>query len=367
LVTAVGSLGVVRAIEDGIPGHIGFDNPPAFPTASPPNQAVPPTTPSLASMLAVLSAAPRTPGVSVDPGQAQQILDSLWPIREQALDSDDAEVLADFENGSALQGDIAVLTAGFCGCPDPQPRTIATRNLFVPRQTTYPSWFVSEVTTGPVVGSTTDVSLMVFTRASAQARWTLSLETGYSFAKGAAWVYATPESIAGGFDLATAPHNELPADLGAYEQYWADTGTAPPSSPFATGVFTTGIGQTQATLDKTLAAAGQVHRVVYSVDPVHDGDWSVAANNDREQPSYGWTLSCGTVRYEAVTTLAAGASPIIQPADLSSWGPTLPAGTYTKITQWGLHESCFLDDIDGIPYIVLGHDGGITRSAGVRS
>jgi hypothetical protein len=361
IATAVGSNLIARAVATRFANAGSILYNPSL--TSPPAAAVPPSAASVASLLAVLGAAPGTPGVTVDPELASSIVDSMWPVREDALDTRDVSTLADFESGSALQGDTAEVAA--CDCPNPLPRAIATRNLFVPRETTYPSWFVSELTTYPVEGSASDVSLMVFTRASLQTRWMLSLETGYSFARGAGWVYATPESAASGFDLATTDHDELPLDLGAYYQYWADQGTAPPTSPFASGAFTTSLGEAQASEDRTLAGEGEVHRVVYSVDVAEDGDWSVAANNIRENPSYGWVLSCGTVRYEAVTTLAAGAAPMVQPADLSAWGSTLPSGSYTRITQWGLHESCFLDDIAGIPYIVLGRDGGVIRSAGI--
>jgi len=363
--TAAGSLVIARLVASHFPVH-AIDVPSTFPETAPP-QSTPQGVPSLTSLLTLLASAPATPGVTVDPGQAARIVDTLWPVREQTLDTDDISTLGDFETGSALQGDTAGLAATACGCPDPQPRPIATRNLFVPRQSTYPSWFISEVTTSSVEGSSPDVSLMVLTRASAQTSWMVSLETGYSFATGNAWVYATPASMTGGYDLPMAPRNQLPADLAAYYQHWADDGTAPPTTPFAAGVFTSAIGQTQAALDKTLAAEGQVHHVVYSYDLVHDGDWAVAANNVEEETGYGWALSCGTVRYEAVTTLATGAQPMVQPPDLSTWGSTLAAGQYTKITQWGLHESCFLDDPDGVPYLVLGHNGGVVRSAGVSA
>ena len=363
--TAAGSLVIARLVASNFPAH-AVDVPSTLPQTAPP-QSVPQGVPSLSSLLTVLASTPTTPGVTVDPAQAARIVDTLWPVREQALDTDDVSTLAEFETGSALQGDTADLVAIACGCPAPRPRPIVTSNLFVPRQSSYPSWFISEVTTSPVEGSSPDVSLMVMTRASAQAPWMVSLETGYSFATGKAWVDATPASMTGGFDLPMAPRNELPKDLAAYYQHWADDGASPPTTPFASGVFTSAIGQTQVTLDKTLAAEGQVHHVVYSYDLVHDGDWAVAANNVEEQSSYGWALSCGTVRYEAVTTLAPGAQPIVQPPDLSTWGSTLPAGQYTKITQWGLHESCFLDDPYGIPYLVLGHNGGVVRSASVSA
>ncbi len=367
--TAVGSLLIAHVIGNALPNHALLNIPNVRPAASSPGplrsgELSPPSDTSVASLLAVLSATPQTPGVTIDQPLAMRIVDSMWPVREQALDTDDATPLAGFETGSALQGDTADLLARACGCNDYTPRAIATHDLFIPRQTAYPAWFIAELTTGPVDLTSSDVSLMVFTRASAAAHWMLSLETGYSIAAPTAWVYATPETMTSGFDLPSPTHNELPGDLAAYYQHWATDGTAP-TSPFAPGVFTSSVGQTQVATDKTYASEGQVHRVTYSVDLAADGVWSASANNDRDQPSYGWTLTCGTEHYVSVTTLAKGATPIVQPADVSAWGSTLPPGQYTSVTQWGLHESCFMDDPYGTPYIVLGHQGGVTRSTGV--
>jgi hypothetical protein len=340
--TAAGSLGIVRAISTGFPMHFSGSGSAIFPAASPLGQATPPgKVPSAATLLTALKATPATPGVTIDPALAQRIVDTLWPVREAALAGDDPENLTAFETGTALQGDSAEMAAYACGC-NLQPRPLAVRNLFVPKQSSYPAWFVSEVTTAPTKGLPADVSFMVFTRTSLAAHWMLTLETEYSFlGAGGAWVYATPESMVGGFDLASPPHNELPADLGAYYQYWANAGVAPPTSPFATGPFTTSIGQAQVKEDEGLAAMGEIHRVTYSVDVAQDGDWTVAANNVRTEPSYGWALSCGTVRYEAVTTLADGAAPILQPADRSTWGATLLPGQYKSITQWASTRPVF--------------------------
>jgi len=134
--TAAGSLVIARLVASHFPVH-AIDVPSTFPETAPP-QSTPQGVPSLTSLLTLLASAPATPGVTVDPGQAARIVDTLWPVREQALDTDDISTLGDFETGSALQGDTAGLAATACGCPDPQPRPIATRNLFVPRQSTYP-------------------------------------------------------------------------------------------------------------------------------------------------------------------------------------------------------------------------------------
>jgi hypothetical protein len=370
--TAAGSLLIAHVISSAVPTHALLNIPNVGPPASPPGplpsgESSPPAATSVASLLTVLSATPETPGVTIDRALATRILGAMWPVREQAIDSDDAAPLAGFETGSALQGDTAGLLARACGCNDYTPRTIATTNFFVPKQTAYPAWFIVELTTGPIDVTSSDVSLMVFSRASATAHWMLSLETGYSIGAPTAWVYATPETMTNGFDLPSPTQNELPGDLAAYYQHWATDGTAP-TSPLAPGVFTSAIGQTQVATDKTYAAEGQVHRVVYSVDLTGDGVWSAAANNDRDATPFGWTLTCGTVRYVATTTLAKGAAPIVQPPDFSTWGATLPPGQYTSVTQWGLHESCFMADAYGSTlYIVMGHDGGVTRSTGVAA
>lgn len=367
--TAAGSLLLAHVISSAVPNHALLNIPNVGPASSssgplPSGRSSPPSDSSVASLLAVLNATPQTPHVTIDQALAMRIVDTMWPVREQTLDTDDVTPLAGFETGSALQGDTADLLARACGCNDYTPRTIATHDLFVPRQTAYPAWFIAELTTGPVDVTSSDVSLTVFTRASATAHWMLSLETGYSIGAPTAWVYATPETMTSGFDVPSPTHNELPGDLAAYYQHWATDGTAP-TSQFAPGVFTSSVGLTQVATDKTHAAEGQVHRVVYSVDLAEDGVWSASANNDRDQVPYGWTLTCGTERYVSTTTPAKGAAPIVQPPDSSAWGATLPPGPYTSVTQWGLHESCFMDDPFGAPYIVMGHDGGVTRSSGI--
>jgi len=376
-VTIAGSFALSRFVA----AHVGVQGalerrplaPPVLPTLPPRTPAAretPPSDTALAALSAVLNATPATPGVTIDQTLAHQIVVSLWPVREEALVTADFTTIGQFETGVALEGDPSEWAAPPCGCPDPLPRPIASINLFVPRQTAYPSSFLAEVTTASVDGSLPDLSFMVLTRSSAHAHWMLALETGYSFA-GSAWVYATPPVAAGGFDRATpnvgVKFSALPADLAAYYQHWEDSGTPPKRTPFGPGVFTSQVGQQDVANVKSFAGKGAVHHVIFSADPAQDGDWAFASNDVKEQPPDGWVLSCGTVRYVATTTINAAAAPLIQPSDLSTWGPTLPAGQYTKITQWGLHESCVLADADGVPFLVLGRNGGVTRSAGVAT
>src|SRR5580658_6171735 len=127
--TAAGSLGLARAIATGFPTHFG-SGPATFPAPSPPDEATPlGKVPSAATLLTALTATPATPDVTIDPALAQRIVDTMWPVREAALASNDPENLASFETGSALQGDSAEIAAYACGCTL-QPRPLAVRNLF---------------------------------------------------------------------------------------------------------------------------------------------------------------------------------------------------------------------------------------------
>ena len=192
---------------------------------------------------------------------------------------------------------------------------------------------------------------LVFSRASALKPWTVTLATGYANNSiGPPIVYVGPVP-SGAFNAALpATHvdlNALPAELASYYKHWATTGTAPADAQFAPGYFTSYKGGDVYVHGETDGIAG-IHHTVYSADPTTDGEWSFAGESFELTPQDGWILSCGTVRYEDVSTPVDGTL-LNQPPDQSTWGPTLPPGRYSQITQWGLHESCFAISPTGAP------------------
>jgi hypothetical protein len=366
--TLTGSLLVSRLIGAAVSVTVR-DDPTTLTLPSLPSEPRPPDAADLAALQSLLLATPSTAGVTVDEMQARGIVEALWPIREHDIDTARVAAFGSYERGVALEGDATRYASGPCGCAAARPRSITSLYLFVPRQTAYPADFLAEVTTQSLAGAQPGVVFMVFTRPSAVARWEVSLATGYATAANTpVQAYVVPARATDGFDAAASTNgtdvSALPADLAAYYQHWASTGSAPPDPTFAPGLFTSYQGGKIFTFGETVVFAG-LHREVYSAGTPADGEWSFAADSLDETPADGWLLSCGTVRYEDFSTAARGVKPLTQPPDLSIWGPSLPAGQYSQVTQSGLHESCFLSDPTGAPTIVLGTDGGASRSTGV--
>jgi hypothetical protein len=366
-VTVVGSLLFTRLIGAAI-GITVRQDPSTVRLPSVPVVPHRPSAGDIASMRTLLTATPSTPGVTIDEGLARQIVTALWPVREQAIDTGDVASLSTFETGAALEGDTALYGARRCGCSTPPARAMEWDSVFVPKQTAFPANFLAEVTMPSEYGLNPGVTLLAFSRASSLTQWNVTLATGYlDNSAGPPIVYVSPVP-SGAFNAALPTTrvdlSALPADLGAYYQHWAVSGNAPPDAQFAPGFFTSYKGGDVFAYGETNGVEG-AHHVTYSADPTTDGEWSFAGESFELTPQSGWILSCGTVRYEDVSTAPAGGPLLYQPPDESTWGPTLPPGRYSQITQWGLHESCFAVNPTGVPTSVLGSDGGTTRSAGV--
>lgn len=312
----------------------------------------PPSAADVAAMHTLLTSPASTPGVTIDKALATQIVTAVWPVREQAIDTNDIASLSTFESGAALEGDTALYGTPHCGCHTPAARSIELVSVFVPKQTTFPADFLAEVTMPSDGGPFAGVTLLVVSRASGLTPWTVTLATGYADnSVGPPIVYVAPVP-SGNFNAALpATHvdlDALPAALATYYEHWATTGTAPTAAQFAPGYFTSYKGGGLHVFGETVGIDA-IHHMVYSADPTTDGEWSFAGESFEQAPQYGWILSCGTVRYEDVSTPAVAGTLLNQPSDQSTWGPTLTPGRYSQITEWGLHESCFAIDPTGAP------------------
>jgi hypothetical protein len=357
---------VAAHVSPGGPASV----PLTFPSLPPlPAAATAPTAAELASLREVLNDEPATPGLTIDEALANRVVQALWKVREQSIDTGDVASLSDYETGAALEGDTSLIETQLCGCSDLIPRTIQMSYLFVSSQATYPSSFMAEVTTPPITDSEADVVFMVFTKATATSQWNLALETGYAVtADGPTPVYVLPAFVTGGLDNpASMPGvnlTALPGNLAAYYQYWATTDSAPSGTQFEAGSLTSTKGAELYRYGETLGVDAH-HQLTYSADPQRDGEWSFAADSDDSAPLHGWVVTCGTVRYTDVTTASPGGTPLVQPPGQSTWGPTLAVGKYQKVTLSGLHETCFLNNPNTPGVVVLGGGGGTTETLGV--
>jgi hypothetical protein len=82
-------------------------------------------------------------GSVISPNQANAVIAAVWTLREQAFETNDRSLMAEFETGPAFEADEVT-----CGCNTRAVRgPISGESLFVPRQRSFPAAFLAEVKT----------------------------------------------------------------------------------------------------------------------------------------------------------------------------------------------------------------------------
>ncbi|HEV7679247.1 MAG TPA: hypothetical protein VGQ42_11825 [Candidatus Dormibacteraeota bacterium] len=332
-------------------------------TATPPPTPLPDPATALAPVRGITAS---TTGVIIDQPSADTFVRAFWPVRENALSHADPKAVRTLENGPAGEWDAIGCTMG---CAPPAPRNIRDMHLFVPRQNAYPARFMAQVLTTEYHTVAPLVETMIFTRQSAAATWFLSFDTSYSNVD-TIDEFAHPDTSSA-FDSQPAIDpaanvDGLPALLAAYWQHWKEQGSAPVGSDFLPGAFTTEQGQQIAATRTDMHKAGIEEHATYTASPVRDGVWSFAVNYHSPSSTIDdAVLTCGTVRYTAVSTPAPPSPAIDHRELLDGYGSLLAPGRYSSVTLSGLHQSCFLTH-EAQPWILVeGSNGKQTRVVGI--
>ena len=345
-------------------------NPPNTLAGTAANTPVPTATPTpdAAAALASLrtAPAPKDGSVVITHDQADKLVRAFWPVREAGLSHRNPDTIRAIEDGPAREWDVIGCTMG---CPPPNARSIRDVHLFVPLQTRFPASFMAHVLTTEYHTSGPQVEIFVFTRQSATAPWTISFNAYYSQVDHI--IEAATEDPSTGLE-ATPPvdpshvPSALPGMLAAYWQHWKDTGSAPPNTQFGDSYFTTQIGQGLWATRQDDHTLGLDEHVAYSADNAADGMWSFAVSTSgaNATPLPGRVLTCGTVRYRAVTTPLKAGGAVVQSVDFDPFGNLLRPGRYSSVTESGLHMSCILT-APGRPIFVTGAAGQQTKVFGV--
>ena len=106
--------------------------------------------------------------------------------------------------------------------------------------------------------------------------------------------------------------------------------------------------------------------VTYSADPAADSMWSFAIDSKLTGQWYsGYTLTCATIRYRAVSTPLTAGGAVVQSPDLDPYGNLLAPGRYSSVTESGLHMSCILTSLGRTQIAVDGNNGEQTKVFGV--
>ena len=195
-------------------------------------------------------------------------------------------------------------------------------NLSVPPQRAYPISFLAEVqetdyTEQPLVVEA------VFSQASAGAPWLISYLVSYVGAppllhsSSDAPVPATPQDI-----------SAVDGQLASFFQTVFNTGSPPANSWPQSGSIKQ---ETDTVIADRKALAQNKFQEALTYSP---GTHSPPFN------APGLEVMCGEIRSHSVTTTTSG-SPIVQPADQSTFGQELPAGSYASVTNDGIRDACW--------------------------
>jgi hypothetical protein len=286
----------------------------------------------------------------ITPAGAKTVLEVAWSVREQALQSCDLAMIKKLDVGPAQIGDLA--RAG-CGCLiRPAGAAILDSAVYVPRQTTFPAYFMVEVRTEEVRGASWD-EIMVFTRTGRKSPWRLQLATGYAADEGNQVELGRPAVDAAGYaqrpDRATASAGVADAKrLATYYQQAKDTGVVPPN-PFHRNGWTVDLPAEIAEYRQDQPQRnGLIGHFTYRSEP---------GEPVFQVLSSGSGFACTALRTRAVYTAAPGGGDPQQTRDRKNWGPELAPGAYRSITSNGVSQTCFLVPEGGQgPSYVLGGD-----------
>ena len=303
---------------------------------------------------ALFKAGPVGSASLISPSQADDVERAMWKLWESALVRSDTRALSQLvAPGPMLEGKIneCALPDGHCVF-ETAPRPIMSLQTIVPLQQGYPLYFLAEIRTTEYVNAANGlvaqepwIELQILTKASAQASWMLSFDTGYNDANGGTpsllpfdLAAAGPSAPAGGQEAYNVtvqrappvPANRFLTLLAAYWQSYKDTGHAPAQSAFISDGYTSGVGKQLARNRQGSVYAG--HRDTFRF--AHDaaaGTWEFSAGG-------GYPLLCGAVRDLATFTPLKGF--LYQNLDESNYGVPLPSGYYRRITTTAEHETC---------------------------
>lgn len=280
-------------------------------------------------------------GTLISPGQASRILQAFWPLREKAMTDISPATIAELDTGPAA---IADRSRTLCGClrrTSPAPYSAA--EVVVPRQHTYPAYFMAEAITvaGQPLGPWQE--RMVFVRASADASWTLMLDTGSTpdvpgpghldALQVDAQGYSAPVSRAQARVAA-----QLPTRLASYWTQAKLTGSQPPLGWFQPGSWTT---QEAAALGAHPEGTEQFNGLTGHFRFVADDAVPVFALREA-----GQILACGALSIDQIYTPGPAGAPH-QGADLEPYGAGLAPGTYRSVDRHQVSETCFRIPPDG--------------------
>ena len=276
-------------------------------------------------------------GIVVDKDLATRILRRYWPVHENALTDRNLGQLAAMSTGPARSWEQASVS---CGCLTVDaPRPLVATQMFVPRQTHYPAYFIAEAETED--NYSYDAMLLVFTKHAASDPWLVAIDSTFPLGlEPTKLTEVSPIPTSGAYDAPVSPAERqqarsLSPRLAAI---WTEAKV--------TGHVTNPDGFDLNDSQTYQRLSGLELNPESQVQPngLH-GRWTFYASP--KDPTYvvratlGEELVCQPIR-ETVVWQASPGQAIYQPPDQHNWGPYLPPGQYSQVVDHDAWQTCYL-------------------------
>jgi hypothetical protein len=276
--------------------------------------------------------------------QASQAFDTTWPGFDSGFDQGDIAQVRQYatpEMGQVVEG------STYCGC-GPWKWQKSSVKFSVPVENHYPYSFLAEVSNYEP-GDNSVVEDVVLTKPDALARWRVAYMVDYS----------GTVSFLGPSAIRPVPPVPYPiagigGRLALFFQTMVNTGVPPTNDVWPqVGTVAQEVNK-NAEVKQAIDQSGDAE-----VMTMHAVDHSVAF----AYPS--GDVMCGAYRTTSAVSTPPNL-PAVQPADRSNWDPLLSPGSYSSITEDGIHDYCFTATLGGVA-IPISFFGGVYQKTGVKS
>jgi hypothetical protein len=265
------------------------------------------------------AARPSVPQLTV--AQAQHVFNTTWHKFDLAFTQGQLSTVAEYSTTDVLE---AVAGSTGCGCTWTTPNS---QTLFsIPVQHNYPLSFLAQIATPAPPHSIylPFVTMVVFTKQQPKSPWVVAY-----LIRSAGDTRELTSSIVRAAPPATYPITQVGSQLAQFFTAMVTTGVPPANDNWPQTGSTAQEVQGYLSVKASIQQMGDQQQTVFS--PVDNSVAFAYPNGD---------IMCGSYRSVSIITTPPS-TPAVQPLDQSTWGGSLPPGSYTSLTKTGMHLYCF--------------------------
>jgi hypothetical protein len=305
----------------------------------------------LAATLAPLVAAGAQPAsgkvAQLTVPEAWQAFKTTWPEFDTAFAQGQLPLLPKYATSNVVE---AASGSTGCGCTWTTPDSAV--KFSIPVQSAYPISFLAQIST-PAPRLSVDlpyITLVVFTKERSGGPWRVGYIIRYG--KGPSYLDASTVKVPtrAAFDIGV-----VSSRLAQFFTAEVTTGAPPPDDNWPQTGSTGDEVQNYLETKAYVELQGGTQRTLFS-----------PLGNSPAFAFPGGDIVCSAYISDSSVTPQAN-SPLVQPADRSTWGSQIRPGQYSSLTKLGMHEFCYAVHTDTGVVNPISFFGGVYKTTGVRA